>query len=104
MGWLKYIQMMDGLIGIIFYLNRPALYLWLELVVLERHTAYLINDDTGRDIKPFPSGGIISFKEIDKNGSLVAVGVALSVVANIRGIDFSDYDYIVFDEFIASAG
>ena len=33
-----------------------------------------------------------------------AVGVALSVVANIRGIDFSDYDYIVFDEFIASAG
>ena len=32
------------------------------------------------------------------------MGVALSVVANIRGIDFSDYDYIVFDEFIASAG
>ena len=63
-----------------------------------------INDDTGRDIKPFPSGGIISFKETDKTGPLVAVGVALSVVANIRGIDFSDFDYIVFDEFIASAG
>ena len=63
-----------------------------------------INDDTGRDIKPFPSGGIISFREVDKTGNLVAVGVALSVVANIRGIDFSDYDYIVFDEFIASAG
>ena len=63
-----------------------------------------INDDTSRDIKPFPSGGIISFREVDKTGSLVAVGVALSVVANIRGIDFSDYDYIVFDEFIASAG
>ena len=51
-----------------------------------------INDDTSRDIKPFPSGGIISFKEVDKNGSLAAVGVALSVVANIRGIDFSDSD------------
>ena len=63
-----------------------------------------INDDTGTDIRPFPSGGIISFRETDKNGSLVAVGVALSVVANIRGIDFSDYDYIVFDEFISSAG
>ena len=34
----------------------------------------------------------------------MAGGVALSVVANVRGIDFSDYDYIVFDEFIASSG
>ena len=63
-----------------------------------------INDDLGYDIKPFPSGGIISFREKEKTGDLVAVGVALSVVANIRGIDFSDFDYIVFDEFIASIG
>ena len=63
-----------------------------------------INEDTSRDIKPFSSGGIISFREVDKNGSIIAVGVALSVVANVRGIDFSDYDYIVFDEFIASSG
>ena len=63
-----------------------------------------INDDTGHDIKPFPSGGIISFREGDKTGELVSVGVALSVVANVRGIDFSDFDYIVFDEFIASIG
>ena len=63
-----------------------------------------INDDTCRDIKPFPSGGIISFREGDKTGELVSVGVALSVVANVRGIDFSDFDYIVFDEFIASIG
>ena len=41
---------------------------------------------------------------IDKNGDVVAVGIALSVVANIRGIDFSDYDYILFDEFIPSDG
>ena len=58
-----------------------------------------INDDTGHDIKPFPSGGIISFREGDKTGELVSVGVALSVVANVRGIDFSDFDYIVFDEY-----
>ena len=63
-----------------------------------------INDDLGRDIKPFPSGGIITFRETDKTGDIAAVGVALSVVANVRGIDFSDYDYIVFDEFIASVG
>ena len=63
-----------------------------------------INDDTGHDVKPFPSGGIISFREGDKAGELVSVGVALSVVANIRGVDFSDFDYIVFDEFIASIG
>lgn len=63
-----------------------------------------VNDDIGHDIKPFPSGGIISFRETDKTGVLVSVGVALSVVANVRGIDFSDFDYIVFDEFIASIG
>ena len=63
-----------------------------------------INDDLSLEIKPFSSGGIISFRNVDKAGDIYAVGVALSVVANIRGIDFSDYDYIVFDEFIASSG
>ena len=63
-----------------------------------------INDDLGCNILPFSSGGIVMFKEGGKAGETVAVGVALSVVANIRGIDFSDYDYIVFDEFIASSG
>ena len=63
-----------------------------------------INDDLSREIKPFSSGGIVTFREIDKTGNIIAVGVALSVVANVRGIDFSDYDYIIFDEFIASVG
>ena len=63
-----------------------------------------INLDFDRHISPYSSGGIVSFREGDKSGQLVAVGVALSVVANIRGIDFSDFDYIVFDEFIASIG
>ena len=71
---------------------------------LEGNPFKKINEDTSSDIKPFSSGGIISFREVDKNGSIIAVGVALSVVANVRGIDFSDYDYIVFDEFIASSG
>ena len=71
---------------------------------LEGNPFKKINDDLSREIKPFSSGGIITFREIDKTGNIIAVGVALSVVANVRGIDFSDYDYIIFDEFIASAG
>ena len=71
---------------------------------LEGNPFKKINDDLSREIKPFSSGGIITFREIDKTGNIIAVGVALSVVANVRGIDFSDYDYIIFDEFIASVG
>lgn len=63
-----------------------------------------INTDLDLHIKPFPSGGITLFRNEDKEGDIVSAGVALSVVANTRGIDFSDYDYIVFDEFIAIAG
>ena len=71
---------------------------------LEGNPFKKLNDDLEMDIKPFPSGGIITFRETDKSGPVAAVGVALSVVANIRGIDFSDYDYIIFDEFISSIG
>ena len=71
---------------------------------LEGNPFKKINTDTGSNVLPFSSGGILSFREGEKTGPLVAVGVALSVVANIRGVDFSDIDYIVFDEFIASVG
>lgn len=63
-----------------------------------------LNTDLQRDIRPFSSGGIVTFREAEKAGEIISTGVALSVVANIRGVDFSDYNYIVFDEFIASAG
>lgn len=63
-----------------------------------------LNTDLNINIKPFSSGGTIAFNYEEKAGVNVAVGVALSVVANLRGIDFSDYDYIVFDEFISSDG
>lgn len=71
---------------------------------LEGNPFKKLNDDLEMDIKPYQSGGIITFRETDKTGPVAAVGVALSVVANIRGIDFSDYDYIIFDEFISSIG
>lgn len=63
-----------------------------------------INTDTCSNIYPFSSDGVITFRYGDKAGDIAAVGVALSVVANLRGIDFSDIDAIVFDEFIASIG
>ena len=63
-----------------------------------------LNNDLNRDIKPFSASGITIYRDGDKTGDIIAVGIALSVVANIRGIDLSDYDYIVFDEFIASTG
>ena len=63
-----------------------------------------LNTDLETDIKPFPSGGTVRFNYTEKDGVNAAVGVALSVVANIRGVDYSDYDYIVFDEFISSDG
>ena len=63
-----------------------------------------LNIDMGLNVVPFPAGGTVTFRYNDKEGDIAAVGVALSVVANIRGVDYSDFDYIVFDEFISSDG
>lgn len=63
-----------------------------------------LNIDNGWNILPYSVGGNVEFRENDKNGELVAVGVALSTVATVRGIDFSDFNYIVFDEAIAMIG
>ena len=63
-----------------------------------------LNIDMGINIRPFPLAGSVAFNYEDRNGDTAAVGVALSVVANIRGVDYSDFDYIVFDEFILSDG
>ena len=63
-----------------------------------------LNIDCGWNILPFSVGGNIEFRENDRNGDLVAVGVALSTVATVRGIDFSDFNYIVFDEAVAMIG
>lgn len=44
---------------------------------------------------------VAGFTKIDgEEKSLVAIGIALSTFANVRGFDASGYNYIVFDEFI----
>lgn len=63
-----------------------------------------LNTDMELNILPFSTGGTVSFNYDEKAGETAAVGVALSVVANIRGVDYSDFDFIVFDEFIGSDG
>ena len=63
-----------------------------------------LNLDNGWNIMPYSVGGNIEFRKDDKQGELVAVGVALSTVATIRGIDFSEFNYIVFDEAVAMIG
>lgn len=60
-----------------------------------------LNTDMGRNIKPRGTQGGVLF---DENGEVVALGVALSTVANVRGFDYSDYDMIIFDEAVASDG
>lgn len=90
--------------------NKKFLYLrrlktQLDLCTKEEGNPFKkINTDLGTNIYPFSSDGITTFRKGEKTGELVAVGMALSVVANVRGVDFSDIDYIVFDEFIASDG
>ena len=60
-----------------------------------------LNTDLGRDVKPKGSNGGVLFSEEDH---VIALGVALSTVANVRGFDYSDYDLIIFDEAVASEG
>lgn len=99
-----------GLIRKLVKEKKPFLYLRRlksqldQCAKLEGNPFRKINTDMDLDIRPFPSGGMVLFRYDDKEGEIAAAGVALSVVANIRGVDFSNYDYIVFDEFIESAG
>lgn len=64
-----------------------------------------INRDCGTNIKPHKiAPGIGSFNHYNDDnepvGAPVAYAVALSAIKNMKGIDFSDCDFIIFDEFI----
>ena len=71
-----------------------------------------IDTDTGETVLPFRAKNTVRFfRTIDNGdgkpiptGGAVAIGVALSTFATVRGADFSDIDCIVFDEAIPMAG
>ena len=63
-----------------------------------------ISIDKKLNIVPFKSDGVISFRYDTRSGKEVACGVALSTVATVRGVDFSDYQLIIYDEAVPMAG
>ena len=90
--------------------NRPFIYLrrlktQLDLCGKPSGNPFRkISIDRRINIVPFKSDGVISFRHDSRGGPEVACGVALSTVATVRGVDFSDYDLIVFDEAVPMAG
>lgn len=60
-----------------------------------------INTDLSLHITPKGTQGNVIFSDGEDD---IALGVALSTVANVRGFDYSDFDLILFDEAIASDG
>ena len=60
-----------------------------------------LNSDLGIQVTPKSANGNVYFTDGEDT---IALGVALSTVANVRGFDYSDYDMILFDEAIASDG
>ena len=53
--------------------------------------------DLGRDITMKAAGEIYVVKESE---TVIGYGAALSTFENLRGVDLSDVEYVVFDEFI----
>lgn len=60
-----------------------------------------LNSDLEMNIKPQNTRAGVVFADGEK---VIAIGVALSTVANVRGFDYSQYNMIIFDEAIASDG
>ena len=63
-----------------------------------------INTDLGMTITPYAAGSNVIFTDGGRTGNVVAIGMALSVVANMRGLDFSDMDTIIYDEAVGNTG
>lgn len=68
-----------------------------------------LNDDMGWSIQPFPINKYISAfyeSDINEDGKVIPVGdqhgllTSLSTFSNLRGVDGSDIDTIILDEFI----
>lgn len=87
-------------------INQDKKFILLRLTQAE---AELVATNEANPFKPLGKEyeKRVSFKKVDKNstaifldGNLKGMIMALSTFAKIRGADFSDFDYIFFDEFI----
>ena len=56
-----------------------------------------VSQDLGRDITMKSAGEIYVVKE---NDTIIGYGAALSTFENLRGVDLSNIEYVLFDEFI----
>lgn len=56
-----------------------------------------VASDLGRDVTMKAAGEIYVVKEAN---NLIGYGAALSTFENLRGVDLSDVEYVLFDEFI----
>ncbi len=71
-----------------------------------------LNADLNMNIQPVSKKKLIKFYQcdVDENGrniprgNVLGVALALSTFSKMRGVDFSDVDYIIFDEFILMPG
>ena len=60
-----------------------------------------VGQDQGRDIRLEAEGKHYIIKEYKEDGAeLLGYGAALSTFSNLRGVDLSDIEYVIFDEFI----
>lgn len=71
-----------------------------------------LNADLGTNIQPVKKKNLVKYYECEQDvngknvpvGNPLGLGVALSTFSKMRGVDFSDIEYIVYDEFIAMPG
>ena len=87
--------------------NRPFIYVRRlksqleQCATIDGNPFNKLNKDMDINVRPKTTKAGIVFADDDR---IIALGVALSTVANVRGFDYSQYDMIVFDEAIASEG
>ena len=88
--------------------NKPFIYLRRAQVQIDACKTQELSPFTAvaRDLNIAVDSGSISkyvagfYRVEGDKKNLIAIGIALSTFSNIRGFDASDYDHIVFDEFI----
>lgn len=90
-------------------INQKSKFLYVRLTDTELKNSVsplnnpfkTLNTDLKRDIQIIKVKGADTYGILDnETGNIIGTAGALSVFGKYRGVDFSDVDYIIFDEFI----